>query len=292
MNVPPLIPPSGQPYTTGRLVPRWASAVMLALFAGYILFAAYSGSAASPDSPALPSSPRDLFYATVVNLLVFGAVAAAALLVGRPSRADLYCAQKVQVMTFIYGFTWSLLLRALLLVVMLAVVAVVMAGGSKVTGDSLQQFRPKLEHLFDPKALANPVYVALCTTWVSFVVAGAREELWRAGVIASLRALFPAEWPGRRWEWTAVVVAALLFGLGHLTQGWGAVGLTTVLGLGLGAIMILRRSLPEAILAHGFFDALTFAGIALIANRDLLRRLVTDPELLRQLDQILRPGGK
>jgi membrane protease YdiL (CAAX protease family) len=225
--------------------------------------------------------------ATGLNLLIFAAVFAIAWLAGRPSLAELYGAQKFQVLTVVFGFAWSLILRASLFLVGAVAAVVFFTLNSKGGAESLQQFRPKIENLFDPKALANPYYVLLCTTWVSFVVAGLREELWRAGVIASLRALFPAEWPGRRWEWLAVFIAAVIFGLGHLTQGWGAVALTGTLGLGLGGIMVLRRSLPEAIVAHGCFDALTFALLALLSNKDLIRRLISDPEALRQIDQLL-----
>jgi len=290
-EAPPIAPPPAPPplpfYRSERPVPRWGSAAMFVLLAAYVLYAGLSGSAATAKDPALPSTPLGLFWSTGLHLLVFAVVFALAWLAGRPSRAELYAAQKVQVLTFVFGFAWSLVLRAGILLLGLVVIGASMALHSGIGAESLQQLRPKIENLFDPKALANPYFVLLCTTWVSFVVAGLREELWRAGVIASLRALFPAEWPGRRWEWLAVVIAAAIFGLGHLTQGWGAVALTAALGLGLGGIMVVRRSLPEAILAHGFFDALTFAALTLISNKDLLRKLVSDPELLRQLDQIL-----
>jgi membrane protease YdiL (CAAX protease family) len=260
---------------------------MFLLLAGYVLWAGHSGKAATSAAPALPSAPLALFLATGWQMLLFAAVFAGAWLAGRPSLPELYCVQKIQILTLVFGFAWSLVLRAGILVIALLVAGISMLLHSGIGADSLQQLRPKIENLFDPKALSNPNFVLLCTTWVSFVVAGLREELWRAGVIASLRALFPAEWPGRRWEWLAVAIAAGIFGLGHLTQGWGAVALTGLLGLGLGGIMVLRRSLPEAVLAHGFFDALTFGALALLSNKALLRNLVSDPELLRQLDQIL-----
>jgi membrane protease YdiL (CAAX protease family) len=42
-----------------------------------------------------------------------------------------------------------------------------------------------------------------------------------------------------------------------------------ILGLGLGAIMVLHRSIWPAVIAHGMFDATTFAFLPLIA--DLMR---------------------
>lgn len=283
---PPPAPPQEQFYRSERPVPRWASAVMFVLLAAYVLYAGLRGGTASADSPALPSTPGALFLETGLHLLIFAVLFAIAWFIGRPSRAELYASQKIQLLTFVFGFAWSLVLRFALMLVALLVAGIVLAASRSKGAVDFSQFRPKIENLFAPKALSNPYYVLLCTTWVSFVVAGIREELWRAGVIASLRAIFPAEWPGRRWEWSAVIIAAVIFGLGHLTQGWGAVALTGVLGLGLGAIMVVRRSLPEAIIAHGCFDALTFLMLALLSNLDLLRPYIKDPELLRQLEQV------
>ncbi|MDB6109069.1 MAG: Abortive infection protein, partial [Pedosphaera sp.] len=61
-------------------------------------------------------------------------------------------------------------------------------------------------------------------------------------------------------------VAAVIFGLGHTAQGWSGVAITAFLGLGLGAIMLRHRSIWEAVIAHGFFDAGTFALLYCIAK--------------------------
>jgi len=42
-------------------------------------------------------------------------------------------------------------------------------------------------------------------------------------------------------------------------QGPVAVGLTTLLGFGLGVIMVLHRSIWPAVIAHGMFDATSLA---------------------------------
>ena len=62
----------------------------------------------------------------------------------------------------------------------------------------------------------------------------------------------------------AVAIAAVIFGLGHLPQGWGGVAMTGALGLGLGWIIVRHQSAREAIFAHGFFDATTFAALYLV----------------------------
>lgn len=98
-------------------------------------------------------------------------------------------------------------------------------------------------------------------TLVSFVLGGLREELWRAGMFAGFEALFPRLMIKRAGKAVAVLIVAALFGLAHTPQGWAGVAVITLLGAGLGAIMLWHRSLWEAALAHGFFDATTFVFI-------------------------------
>jgi len=131
---------------------------------------------------------------------------------------------------------------------------------------------------------------------VSFVVAGFREELWRAGMIFSIASLLPHGWAKRSREILAVTVAALVFGSGHLVQGPGGVVLTAALGMFLGLIMVLRSSLWEAVLAHGFFNASTFLMLRVVMDRALmeswLSRSGLPPETYRQLlDELTKRFG-
>ena len=73
----------------------------------------------------------------------------------------------------------------------------------------------------------------------------------------------------------AVMIAAVVFGLGHLPQDWIAVGMIGLLGVGLGLILVFHRSLWDAVIAHGFFDAASFAMLYLLAN--------LPPELLKRM---------
>jgi membrane protease YdiL (CAAX protease family) len=96
-------------------------------------------------------------------------------------------------------------------------------------------------------------------TLVSFVVAGLREELWRVAFLAGVRGLWPALFSSRKGQLVAAVFAAVIFGLGHASQGPIAIALTGFLGLGLGAIMIFHKSIWPAVIAHGMFDATSLA---------------------------------
>jgi len=101
-------------------------------------------------------------------------------------------------------------------------------------------------------------------TLVSFVLAGFTEELWRVGVLAALAALFPRLFESLRGKAVAVAMVAIVFGLGHLSQGWGGVVTTTVLGIGLGAIILFHGSVWDAVIAHGCLDASTFVLLFLL----------------------------
>jgi membrane protease YdiL (CAAX protease family) len=135
--------------------------------------------------------------------------------------------------------------------------------------ESLQRFvlanRPDVQALVDISALRqDPLYFWLTVTLVSFVVAGLREELWRSGFLAGMRGLWPQRFDPLQGQLAAVAMGAVVFGLGHLAQGPIAVLPTALLGFGLGAIMVLHRSIWPAVLAHGLFDATTFVALALL----------------------------
>ena len=133
-----------------------------------------------------------------------------------------------------------------------------------VTVDSLKDFvsvnRPDVESIVDVAVMrSNPLYYWLTVTFVSFVVAGLREEVWRGGTLAALRALWPQAFGSRRGQIMAVALIAVVFGAGHLGQGMIGVVVTGFLGLLLGLIMVFHQSIWPAVIAHGMFDAVSLA---------------------------------
>ena len=105
----------------------------------------------------------------------------------------------------------------------------------------------------------NPAYFWLALTVVSFVLAGLREELWRSSFLAAMRALWPRRFGSTVGRVCAVFIAAILFGLAHLSMGILAMLFAGLLGLFLGLIMVFHCSIWPAVLAHGFFDATSMA---------------------------------
>lgn len=214
---------------------------------------------------ALSNTPSGVLQVTVTEMLTFGIIFMVAWSASRASLDELLLRWRNGFLTPLLGAGYSVALRIALAIL----VGIGLTIYAKVTGADIEQtarvMQPKVEAMVDFEALSNDsLYLFLNLTLISFVVAGFREELWRAGFIAGLSALCPKWFGGKLGRIGAVCVAAVLFGLGHLPQGWGAVCLTGLLGVGLGTIMVLHRSVWEAVLAHGFFNATSFLLISLL----------------------------
>jgi membrane protease YdiL (CAAX protease family) len=168
------------------------------------------------------------------------------------------------------GFGYALALRlGLVVVIIFAATLFLMATGTdpKQFAEFMKQNQPQTDSLFPKGALANPLYLLLMTTLLSFVVAGVREEFWRNATLAALRHLLPDHW-GERARWiTAIALSSVVFGLGHLYQGGLGVVFTALLGAGLGAVTWRHRSIWPSVFAHGFIDATSFLAAAAMASK-------------------------
>ena len=143
------------------------------------------------------------------------------------------------------------------------IVAIFLATGvlsrESVAGFSADS-RTVAERLVDPSAMQhNRAYFWLTITVASFLVAGLREELWRSGTLAAMGALWPNLFEGRDGQIAGVAVIAIVFGLAHLSFGLVAASMAAVLGFLLGIIMVVNQSIWPAVIAHGVFDATSFA---------------------------------
>jgi membrane protease YdiL (CAAX protease family) len=268
---PPEVPADAElarPSARGRR--RWW--IHLLLLASYpLVLAALSGNASEKKAPSLGTGATALLAICGLELGLFAVVFGMAWLASRASRDELLLRWHGGFRVVLLGLGYSVLIR-LVLAIVLGVIAAVVLGSGAMTADSLQQFfktnRPQVEAVVDVNALRHdPVYFWLSLTLVSFVVGGLREELWRTGVMAGMRALWPQRFGSLAGQTLAVGLAAIIFGLGHLVQGTLAVGLTGMLGFALGMIIVLHRSIWPAVIAHGFFDAISLALLPLIAER-------------------------
>jgi membrane protease YdiL (CAAX protease family) len=293
MGAPPALNTAPPPLPADPLPPprhpRWRSWVALLVLAPYPLllgivlpwtfkqpwFLQFTGWESAPSGSILPKTVGDLFVLAAENLLIFALFFLLACAFRGFNRGELFARAEGWWQPWAWGLLHSAALRILVAVAVMTVLGILVAAGH-LTGHSpeaLKEFRPNVEKLVEPGALRNPVYLLVATTLISFVVAGLREELWRAGVLRQLFDLLPDRGQSTQGRVTAVVLAAVVFGLGHWPQGPAGVVLTGTLGLGLGAILLCHRSLWVAVLAHGFFDATSFALLALVERMGLLDKL-------------------
>lgn len=260
-------------------VARWRSILMvlaLLVMPPLLGLVGESRTGATPDAVALPSTVSGLLQVCMLNAVLFLVLAAGVAALGRPSWAELWARSRCGWQAWALGLGYSVAFRIGLGVLLTAAVAfktlVLFFQGKKL--ESLEGFRPQIENMLDPTVLRDPVYLLLVTTVVSFVVAGLREELWRAAVFAGLerwRRGILSTWKGRA---LASALAAVVFGIGHLPQGISGVFLTGTLGFGLGLILLGHRSLWVAVLAHGFFNATSFVLLRVVDAAGLLDQVI------------------
>lgn len=275
----PLVPP---PLPTDAPAPnrgRWLA--FLGLMVGYILLTTWRGSDPNPGAPALSPTVGGLLADTTIGLLVFFVPFFAGVALVRPTTEDFFISRPLlSIKGLLLSMAWSIALRFLITIPAAVLVGILYITRPK-TG--LQEFaasRPKIENLLDPSALADPVYAVLCMTWLSFIVAGVREELWRAALIRGVLSVGQGLAPARFLTLGAIFLSSAFFGVAHLTQGWIGVLFTLILGIGLAAIQVYRRSIQEAILAHGFFDAATFFFLFLLQQKGLIDKLGLPKEMM------------
>lgn len=256
---------------------RWRSSlgvILLLAFPPLMGLVGFSRTSGNPgENAALPSTVVGLLWVCALNLGLFALAAVGIGFLCRLDRKELFAESEWRHWkTWAWGLGYSILLRIGLAFLMMTLVfgEALMRWSQGQPLDSVRGLRPQIENLIDPTGLRNPLYLFLATTLVSFVVAGLREELWRAALFAGME-----RWKDgiltHRWGRPGVILlAAVAFGLGHLPQGWGGVFLTGILGIGLGWILLHRRSLWVAVLAHGFFDAASFLMLRVVDALGLL----------------------
>lgn len=222
-----------------------------------------AGSGHFPRGPALSGNVRGLLWISGWELLFFAIVFAFACLISRASPDQLMLRWRPGRWVIPLGLAYSVALR-LGIVVVAAMVMIVLTASQVVTAETARDYitanRPDVDVLVSVPAMRhNPAYYWLTLTLISFVVAGLREELWRAGTLAAMRAIWPRAFGSVAGQCGAVIIIAVAFGALHLNMGVLAAAAAGVLGVLLGLIMVFHKSIWPAVIAHGAFDATTMA---------------------------------
>ncbi len=216
-----------------------------------------------PQGPVLSGRVAGLLLVCAVEVLFFSIFFFVAWLASRASRDELMFTWRPGWWVVPLGAGYSLALRFALGVIAVAVM-MVLAASQVITPEKIQEYvkvnRPNVESMVSVPALRHdPAYYWLTLTLVSFVVAGLREEMWRSGTMAAMRALWPRAFGSRAGQCVAMTIIAIAFGAMHLRMGVIAAVGAGLLGLMLGLIIVVHKSIWPAVIAHGLFDATTFA---------------------------------
>ncbi|QRK09365.1 CPBP family intramembrane metalloprotease [Archangium violaceum] len=99
------------------------------------------------------------------------------------------------------------------------------------------------------------------------LVASFEELTFRGFLVPRMRVLLG------HWH-AAVLVAAVLFGMGHFYQGTLAVAQTAVLGAYFGFVFIHRARLPSVMLAHAAFNTINFAFMVWLQRSGALEKIM------------------
>ena len=272
---PPTLPPTASPPvplptpSTPNRVRWWIHLIIISALP--IAAAVMSSSDTAYRGPALGHSVRGLLITCAFQLLFFGLIFGLSWLASRASCDDLLMRWRGGVWVLPLGIGYSIAMR-LALAMVVTVVVLCSLLFHLTTQDQLPHFfeshGPDIDAIVDTSALRNdPAYFWLNITFVSFIVAGFREELWRSAFLAGLRSLWPRAFGSSIGQLGGVAIAAIFFGAAHLRQGLLASALMGLVGFGLGVIMVLHRSIWPAVIAHGCFDAVSFALLPAVAER-------------------------
>jgi membrane protease YdiL (CAAX protease family) len=136
----------------------------------------------------------------------------------------------------------ALLIAAAMVTALAALGALLDAAPESLRGTLQRGHRWQLQH-------AGQIPLA-----AAFVVAGAyREESYFRAYFVTLFRRTGAP------PWLTTLASALLFGAGHLYQGWAAAGFAVLMGAALAYLFQQRPALHRVVLAHALFNGLVLA---------------------------------
>jgi membrane protease YdiL (CAAX protease family) len=252
-------------------MPRWRWWIHFLLIGGYFFPGLIQGLYFGRRHPLLTHSTHGLLMVCGLKFVIFTIVFLFGWLASRATIDELLLRWRQGWWVVPLAVGYSIAIRVGLAVTGFIVVLFLLIT-HLVNLESLQNFAlhnpPRIDRLIDIAALqTNRTYYWLSITLVSFLMAGFREELWRTATLAGMRALWPRAFMSRAGESIAIVLIAVAFGAAHLPLGALAAAAAALIGICLGIILIVHRSIWPAVIAHGLFDATTFALLPLVANK-------------------------
>ena len=268
---PPLQPDNPPP--ASRPIARWRWFIATLVVGAFPFAAALSSTTRARGNPGgeatLPSSVEGLIFAGALQLAFILFFVGIGWLFSRATKAELWMRWRGGIAPLWQGALYSIGLRLLPLLpfFFIAIVLTIMGFKPETAANWLNANRPQTDGIGDSIRAGSALYKAVMLTFFSFVVAGWGEELWRVATMRGLIEIAPRAMPPLAKNVIAVLVSAMVFGVGHLYQGVVGVGVTAFIGVALGAITLYHRSIWPAVIAHGCFDAASFLAVTLGADK-------------------------
>jgi membrane protease YdiL (CAAX protease family) len=229
-----------KPWSRGGRMKRIASLLSIAVILIYWLYSAgavflRAGEAGQPNSVS-----QLALFVCIKTVIVVGVIWPL-LRVSGERFADLGFGLRLVGRSLLRGTLLAVVLFVLVNLVVGALLSAVGLGGGGTSPTVTALFR-------DPREAPLWVFCAV-------VGGGFNEELVRAFILTRFEHVF-----GRRGLIFAIVVDSITFGLGHLYQGVSGAVLTGFSGVLYALILLQRRRVADAMVAHAGFDLLGVAG--------------------------------
>jgi membrane protease YdiL (CAAX protease family) len=121
----------------------------------------------------------------------------------------------------------------------------------------VQRYAPTLHQLENPfQPLVRTPYGIVVFTSLSILAGGVREEMQRAFALHRFSQI--------GIPYTGLLIFSVIFGLGHIVQGWDAAIMTGSLGALWGYVYLRRGSIVAPAVCHGAFDAIQVIAFGLL----------------------------
>ena len=239
------------PPVASRLTPRARWAFLLVALSWPTILAVIVG--ATAYQPHLPDTLPHLLRFMFLEFTLWGIIFAAGFRISGITASQLRVVVRNPLKTIALGFAWFVATRLSFTLVFWIILRWIDVTAIWATEEKIAAFT-------DFKNISHHLTISIISFGFAAVLAGVTEELWRAGMLAGIRFLFP-----NARLFPTILVVSLLFAAGHLYQGWLGMLNALVLGIMLGSILVYRNSFWEAAIAHTMFDALSFGFAILMA---------------------------
>jgi membrane protease YdiL (CAAX protease family) len=237
---------------------------------------------------ALPHNIFQLAWFLLVEFLTWGTAFVVAFRISGITASQLRLETRHALRVVCYGFLWFLVIRA-------SSIPILWTALKWIDPKWLWATEEKIFSFTDAQNIMRHPVFSFFVYGVVSLIAGFTEELWRAGMLIGLEGIFPQLKGKGLGSLAGIIIVSVVFGLGHLYQGWFGVGNAILLGFFLGLILVYRNSYWETAITHTLIDASAFGVIIVL----MLNKQFLGPQIvysasrgdLQKVEHLVNMGG-